>query len=95
MTHARQSISWYFVVFVALLLLLGLTVEVARHDFGAWNFVAAVSIAAVKAVLIILYFMHVRETTSLTKLVVCAGFLWLAIMFSFSLADYWTRLWPF
>jgi cytochrome c oxidase subunit 4 len=93
MSHSRSGTSAFFAVFVALLLLLALTVEVARHDLGRWNFVAAMAIASTKAILIILYFMHVRHSVQLTKLVVCAGFVWLAILFTFSLADYWTRGW--
>src|SRR5438552_2803853 len=41
MSHSRGGLAVYFVVFAALLLLLALTVEVARHDLGRWNFVAA------------------------------------------------------
>lgn len=94
MTNSRHGISVFFVVFAALMLLLGLTVETARHDLGRWNFAVSVSIAAAKALLIVLYFMHVRDSVPITKVVVCAGFLWLAILFCLSLADYWTRHWP-
>jgi cytochrome c oxidase subunit 4 len=80
-------------VYVILLVLVALTVEAARHDLGRWNFVVAVFIAAIKAFLITLYFMHVRHSPPLTRLVVAAGLLWLAILFSLSLADYWTRDW--
>jgi cytochrome c oxidase subunit 4 len=83
----------YFVVFVALLLLVALTVEAARHDLGRWNFAVAALIAALKALVIALYFMEIRRSSSLTKLVVAAGLLWLAILFSLTLADYWTRDW--
>src|SRR5262245_63482652 len=91
MPHGHTQLRIFFVIFVALLLLLGLTVEVARHDLGRWNFPVAALIAAVKALLIVLYFMHVRQSTPLTRLVVAAAVLWLAILFTFSFADYWTR----
>ena len=81
-----------FAAFAALMLLLTLTVEAARHDLGRWNFVS-VLIAAAKAVLIMVCFMHVRRSARITQLVVCAGFFWLAILFTLSLADYWTRAW--
>ena len=42
---------------------------------------------------IALYFMEVRRSTSLTKLVIAAALLWLGILFSLSLADYYTRNW--
>lgn len=93
MTHQRSPVRSYCFVFAALLLLLALTVEAARHDLGPWNFAVAVLIAAAKAFLIALYFMHVRHIAPLTKLVVAAGLLWLGILFSLSLADYWTRKW--
>jgi cytochrome c oxidase subunit 4 len=83
----------YVIIYIALLLLLALTVEAARHDLGQWNFAVAVLIAAVKALLIALFFMHVLKSSSLVKLVVVAGLFWLGIMFSLSLADYWTRSW--
>jgi cytochrome c oxidase subunit IV len=87
------SVRAYFVVFAALLLLVTLTVEVARHDLGRWNFAVAALIAAIKALVIALYFMEVRRSSSLTKLVIAAALLWLGILFSLSLADYWTRAW--
>ena len=93
MPHKPSQVRVYGVAYVALLLLLALTVEAARHDLGRWNFAVAALIAAVKALLITLYFMHVRGSTSLIKLVVAAGLLWLCILFSLSLADYWTRAW--
>lgn len=95
MSQSRQNVSVLFVAFVALILLLALTVEVARHDFGNWNFPAAVLIAAVKAILIMIFFMQVSRSAQITKLVVCVGFFWLAILFTLSLADYWTRDWLF
>jgi cytochrome c oxidase subunit 4 len=93
MPHQRSDVRMFGIVFVALLILLALTVEAARHDLGRWNFAVAVLIAAVKALLIALFFMHVRRSPPLTKLVVAAGLFWLAIMFSLSLADFWTRAW--
>ena len=93
MPHEQTHVRLFFVIFVALLVLLGLTVEAARHDLGRWNFPVSALIAAVKALLIALYFMHVRQSTPLTRLVVAAGVLWLAILFTLSLADYWTRDW--
>jgi cytochrome c oxidase subunit 4 len=91
--HKRSAVTMYCVIYVALLMLLALTVEAARHDLGRWNFLVALLIASAKAVLIALFFMHVRHGAPLVKLVVAASLLWLAIMFSLSLADYWTRNW--
>jgi cytochrome c oxidase subunit IV len=55
------------------------------------NDVVALTIAVTKAVLVILFFMHVRHSTRLTKLTVVAGFLWLAIFIGLTLADYASR----
>jgi cytochrome c oxidase subunit 4 len=90
--HAdHPTIAVYLTVFAILMALLGATVIVSEMEFGAWNFLVAAGIATVKAVLIILFFMHVRYSTPLTWLVAGAGFFWLAILFGLTLADYFTR----
>ena len=93
MTHSRHQVATFFTAFVVLMALLALTVEAARHDLGRWNFAVAALIAAIKAILIVFCFMQIRRSDPITKLVVCAGFFWLAILFTLSLADYWTRGW--
>lgn len=69
------------------------TVVVAYYDLGPLNIVVALFIAVLKATLVILYFMHVRYSPSLTKLVVAGSFLWLAIMLSITMMDYVSRGW--
>ena len=93
MSHKPGQVAIYFTVYFVLLTLLALTVEASRHDLGSWNFAVSLLIAAVKATCIALFFMHVRQSTPLIKLVVAASLIWLAILFSLSLADYWTREW--
>ncbi len=83
----------YFVVFGALMVLTALTVFAANIDFGALNDVIAMTIAVTKAVLVILFFMHVRYGSRLIMLVVVAGFFWLAIMMVLTLSDYNSRKW--
>ena len=83
----------YVFVFASLLVLTGTTVGVAFMDLGALNNVVAMGIAALKASLVILYFMHVRYATRLTALVVGSGFFFLAIMIGLTLVDYATRGW--
>ena len=78
----------YLAVFAALLTLTGITVWAARHDFGALNTPVALGIAVLKAVLVILFFMHVKYSPRLTKLVVVSAFVWLAIMIVGTLQDY-------
>jgi len=58
---------------------------------GAFSVVVALAIAVCKMLLVALFFMHVRHSTQLTKLVVIGGLLWLGILLTFTLADVWTR----
>jgi len=90
-TAAHPPARTYYVVFAALVVLLLATVGVANVDLGWLNFPLAAAIASLKALLILLYFMHVRYSTPLVWLVAGAGFFWLAILFSLTLSDYLTR----
>ena len=83
----------YFIIFGALLVLTAATVWVATLDLGPLNVVVALSIAVLKATLVVLYFMHVRYSSKLTWVFVGAGFFWLAIMVAFTIGDYATRSW--
>ncbi len=69
------------------------TVVVAYFDLGVMNNVVMLAIACTKALLVVLYFMHVRWSTRLTWVVAASGFVWLLIMFGFTLSDYLTRGW--
>jgi cytochrome c oxidase subunit 4 len=80
----------YLGVFAALLALTGITVWAARHDYGAFNTPVAMGIAILKAVLVILFFMHVKYSSRLTRLVVASAFVWLAIMIVGTLQDYYS-----
>jgi len=71
-----------------------LTVFAAFYDFpGPMNAVVALTIASIKATLVVLYFMHVRYSGRLVWLVIVAALLWLAILFAITFSDYWTRTW--
>ena len=83
----------YFVIFSCLMILTAVTVAVAYLDLGPLNTIVALLIAVTKAALVILYFMHVRYSPSLTKLVVAGSFLWLFIMLSITMSDYVSRSW--
>jgi cytochrome c oxidase subunit 4 len=81
-------------IFLALMLGTGLTVFAAFHDFpGPLNAVTALTIAVVKATLVVLYFMHVRYSPRLIWLIISAALFWLAILFALTISDYWTRAW--
>ncbi|MCA1557934.1 MAG: cytochrome C oxidase subunit IV family protein [Acidobacteria bacterium] len=91
MSEHIVSKTIYFLIFGALMVLTVVTYWVALYDFGNWNVVIALAVAVTKAVLVVLFFMHVRYSNRLTKIVVIAGFFWLAIMVVLTLADYFTR----
>jgi cytochrome c oxidase subunit 4 len=84
----------YVTIFLALMVGTALTVIAAFQDFpGPLNAVVALTIAVVKATLVVLYFMHVRYSSRLVWLIVAAGLFWLAILFALTLSDYSTRDW--
>lgn len=83
----------YFGVFGALMLGTALTVLAATQNFGWANDLIAMSIAVGKALLVLLFFMHVRYSSRLIWVVVSAMFFWLAIMLVLTLTDYSSREW--
>lgn len=86
-------IRLYLAIFAALLVGTAVTVWVAFFDFGAMNNVIMLAIASTKALLVVLFFMHVRWGSRLTWVVAGAGFFWLLILFSLTMADYVSRGW--
>jgi cytochrome c oxidase subunit 4 len=86
------SVKTYALIFSALLVLTGLTTAVAFVDLGgAWNNSLALTIAIAKAVLVMLYFMHLRYSDKLTWVFAAAGFFWLLILIGGTLDDALTR----
>ncbi len=83
----------YYAIFIALVVLTVVTWSIAKIDLGRMNAVVALTIAVIKATLVVLYFMHVRYSSRLTWVFVGAGFFWLAIMVALTLSDYMTRGW--
>ena len=83
----------YFAIFFALMIGTAITVAVAFINLGALNFPVAIAIAVTKATLVILFFMHVKESSRLTKLVIATGFFFLLVLFSLTLTDYLSRGW--
>ncbi len=81
----------YLVVWVSLLLLLLLNWGLAQLNLGVFNLVATLAIAFLQMMLMLLYLMHVRYNTALTRIFVAAGFIWLLIMVDLTLSDYLTR----
>jgi cytochrome c oxidase subunit 4 len=93
--HHGASLRTYFTVFISLLVLMFLTVAARWVDFGpALNIVIALVIAIAKTALIVLFFMHVWYNSRLTQIFAAATFLWLIILFAFTIGDYLARDWP-
>ena len=83
--------SLYYTIFGALMVLTIITVEVATHNFGVLNFPVAIGIAITKATLVILFFMHAKYSSSLTKLFVGTAFFFLFIRLGLTMTDYLSR----
>jgi cytochrome c oxidase subunit 4 len=92
-THHVTSLPVYFGIFAALMVLTIATVWVSRFNLGLLNTPIALAIATTKATLVILFFMHVIHSTRLTWVVIISSFLWLALLFVLTFADYFTRDW--
>ncbi len=93
----------YVVILGALLVATTLTVWASYIDLGEWhiaqgltvfwNPVVALAIACCKAVLVVLFFMHVKYSTKLTKLTVLSGFFVFLVLIGMTLSDYFSRAW--
>jgi cytochrome c oxidase subunit 4 len=93
MTHHVEAKSLYFKIFGTLMVLTALTVWASLYDLGDLSVVVALAIAVSKALLVVLFFMHVRHSPQLTKFTVAAGLLWLAILIVLTASDYISRSW--
>ena len=93
----------YLVVGTALLILTAITTWASYFELGtwsplpglniAWNPVVALLIACVKAIVVVLFFMHVKYSSKLTKLTVGAGLFMFLILVAMTLSDYMSRAW--
>ena len=82
----------YYLIWILLLILTGVTAWVAKIDLGPLNTVVALVIATSKALIVTLFFMHVKYTSEkLTKVVIISALFWLLILLALSMVDYGTR----
>jgi cytochrome c oxidase subunit 4 len=94
MSEHISSVKLYVGIWLALLVGTGLTVFAAFVDLGPFNTIIALSIATIKAILVVLFFMHVKYAhEKMTKLVIVTAIFFLFILLALSMADYGTRLW--
>jgi cytochrome c oxidase subunit 4 len=93
--HAHRIVSpaVYVTILFALLVGTALTVWASFVDLGFWNPIIALAIATTKATLVVLFFMHVKYSTKLTKLTVVAGIFMFLTLVSMTLSDYISRAW--
>jgi len=92
--HTTHSQGFYIAIGIGLLIGTATTVGAAFVNLGPFNPVVALLIATIKATVVVLFFMHVKGASEkLTGVIVVAGFFFLAILLSLSLADYLTRSW--
>ena len=91
MAEHVSPIRVYLSIFGALMVLTLVTVLAAFVDLGAFNPAVAMAIAIFKATLVVLYFMHVKYSSRLTKLVVLTGLFFLVILLGETMMDYASR----
>jgi len=95
-THAAvPTVKTLVTVWATLIVLTGVTSAASYVDVGEWNIVVALLIAVTKASLVVWIFMGVRHVTTLTRLFVVAGLVWLFIMILITASDYSTRSWTY
>ena len=92
-SHRVVPTRVYYTIFGILMLCTYLTVQIASFDLGVLNAIAALTIAVLKAALVMLFFMHLKYSTRLTRLVVIGSIFWLAILLALTFGDYLTRGW--
>ena len=90
MSHVAPK-SMYYTIFGLLMVFTALTVFAAFHHLGVFNFPVAIGIAITKATLVILFFMHAKYSSRLTKLFVGMSFFFLLILLSLTMTDYLSR----
>ncbi|HST11392.1 MAG TPA: cytochrome C oxidase subunit IV family protein [Terriglobales bacterium] len=94
MSEHISSVKLYVGIWLALMVGTILTVVAATIDLGVFNPIVALAIATTKAVLVVLFFMHVKYAhEKLTKMVIVTAIFFFLILLSLTMADYATRLW--
>ena len=89
--HSEISLGTYRTVFTALIVLTAVTVTVSFIDLGAFNNVVALGIACLKATLVLVYFMHLRYSSTLTRVAVATGVVFFVLLVAFTMSDVITR----
>jgi cytochrome c oxidase subunit IV len=94
MSEHISSVKLYITIWITLMVGTMLTVAAAKIDLGVFNPIVALAIASTKAVLVVLFFMHVKYAhEKLTKMVIVTAIFFFLILLALTMADYSTRLW--
>jgi cytochrome c oxidase subunit 4 len=80
-------------IWLALIVLLFVMFALAQFNLGAAGTAIILALAFVQTVLVLSFFMRLRTSTKVIRLVACVGFVWLLIMFVLAFSDYLTRQW--
>jgi len=83
----------YMIVGGILLIMTGITVWASYGNFGVFNPIIALFIACFKASIVVLFFMHVKYSSKLTKLTLFSGLFLFLVLIGLTLSDYATRAW--
>jgi cytochrome c oxidase subunit 4 len=94
-THEHHVVGpkTYLLILGALMVLTATTTGAAYLDMGVFNPIVALAIACLKAVLVILFFMHIRYSSKVMMLTVGAGFFTFLVLITMTLSDYISRNW--
>lgn len=90
--HSRSPLTKYFAVWIALLCGTAITYFAAKLNLGPFNAAVALIIATTKALLVALFFMHLKGASEkLLKVVVASTIFFLILLLALSMFDYGTR----
>ncbi len=92
-SHHIVSPKIYVSILFALLVGTAITVWASYVDLGIFNPILALAIACAKATLVVLFFMHVKYSSKLTKLTVFAGLFTFLTLIGMTMSDYISRAW--
>jgi cytochrome c oxidase subunit 4 len=87
-----SSTAKYYIVYFTLVALTLFTCALSMVPQAGWHATVGLGIAALKAGLIAVFFMHILTRDRLPWLALLSGILWMSILFGLTLTDYLTRM---
>lgn len=94
MAEHISSKKLYITIWAILICFTVITAAVSRIDLGQLSGIVALTIATIKAMLVVLFFMHVKYISDkMTVVVIVAGVFWLLVLMFLSMTDYVSRSW--